>query len=120
VDGAAVEAGQIVLFKTRNSALWRLDRFVEEYVYLSGAAARRLVEIGVSAVGVDYLSVDAYGSGMEAHLALLGASVPVIEGLDLSAVDAGLYECVCLPLLLEGAEGAPARVIVRAIETTKR
>ena len=120
VDGAAVEAGEIVLFRTRNSALWRIDRFVEDYVYLSGAAARRLVEIGVRAVGVDYLSVDAYGLGMEAHLALLSASVPVIEGLDLSPVDAGLYECVCLPLLLEGAEGAPARVIVRAIEGAAR
>jgi arylformamidase len=115
VEGAAVEAGQMVLFKTRNSALWRIDRFVEDYVYLSGAAARRLLQKGVAAVGIDYLSIDRYGGGLDAHTILLGASVPVIEGLDLSAVEAGLYECICLPLLLQGAEGAPARVIVRAI-----
>ncbi len=115
VDGAGLEPGQIVLFKTRNSALWRIDRFAEDYVYLSGVAARRLVEKGVAAVGIDYLSIDRYGGGLDAHTILLRASVPIIEGLDLSAVDAGLYECVCLPLRLEGAEGAPARVIVRAI-----
>ncbi len=114
VEGADIQAGQMAFFKTRNSALLRLDRFAEDYVYLSAAAARRLVEIGVAAVGIDYLSIDGYRHGTDAHMTLLTASVPVIEGLDLSDVGAGLYDCVCLPLRLEGAEAAPARVIVRA------
>src|SRR5262249_21164944 len=47
---------------------------------------------------------------------LLGAGVVIIEGLDLSRVDAGFYDVVCLPLKILGADGAPARVAVRRRE----
>jgi arylformamidase len=39
----------------------------------------------------------------------------IIEGLNLSAVDAGEYELLCMPLLIEGADGAPARVALRTL-----
>jgi arylformamidase len=68
-------------------------------------------------VGIDYLSIDGFGQDeLRAHAMLLGAVIPVIEGLDLSDVGAGLYECICLPLRVEGGEAAPARVIVRPLE----
>jgi len=39
----------------------------------------------------------------------------IIEGLDLSAVRAGRYELICLPVKLHGSDGAPARAVLRPI-----
>ncbi|MDQ2900005.1 MAG: cyclase family protein, partial [Acidobacteriota bacterium] len=62
---------------------------------------------------VDYLSVGGFTKdGPETHEALLSAGVWVIEGLNLSGIEPGDYDLVCLPLLLIGAEGAPARAIL--------
>jgi arylformamidase len=118
VEAHLTEGCGIVLFKTRNSALWRQVGFYASYVSLSAGAAEYLVKKGVSAVGIDYLSIDAFGQDeLKAHATLLCASIPVIEGLDLSHVGAGLYECICLPLRVEGGEAAPARVIVRPLQS---
>src|SRR5262249_2694275 len=51
--------------------------------------------------------------GEEVHRTLLAAGVVVLEGLDLRAAQPGRYELLCLPLLVEGADGAPARVVLR-------
>ena len=37
----------------------------------------------------------------------------VIEGLNLAEIKSGYYELICLPLKLEGADGAPCRVVLR-------
>jgi kynurenine formamidase len=37
----------------------------------------------------------------------------VIEALNLADVDPGVYEMYCLPLRIVGADGAPARVVLR-------
>jgi arylformamidase len=46
------------------------------------------------------------------HQILLESGVIALETVDLSAVPAGAYELVCLPLKISGAEGAPARAIL--------
>jgi arylformamidase len=109
LDPAAVPAGaERVLFKTPNSRLWEREEFSQEFVALDGAAARALVERGVRLVGIDYLTI----GDEEAHRVLLGAGVVAVEGLDLREVEPGEYRLVCAPLKLEGAEGAPARVLL--------
>jgi arylformamidase len=114
----AIAAGERVLFKTTNSAQsWKSDEFDEDFVFISQDGARYLAERGVRTVGVDYLSVGGYKQdGVETHQALLGAGIWIIEGLNLGGVEPGEYELVCLPLRLVGAEGAPARAILRRIE----
>ena len=109
--------GERILFKTRNSALWhRTNDFSENFVYVTLEAAVYLVRRGVSIVGVDYLSVGGFHQDCgEVHRTLLGAGIWLIEGLDLSAVEAGRYELVCLPLKIENGDGAPARAAVRRI-----
>jgi arylformamidase len=37
----------------------------------------------------------------------------VIEGLDLREVEPGIYDTLCLSLRNVGADGAPARVLLR-------
>jgi arylformamidase len=104
-----------VLLRTPNSALWNSsDGFHSDYTYITEGGANFLVDQGVKVVGVDYLSVEQFKkAGAPAHRALLGSGVIVIEGLDLSDVDAGQYEMYCLPLRLANGDGAPARVVLK-------
>jgi arylformamidase len=103
-----------VLIKTANSRLWGVPEFHKDYVGVTEAGARYLVEHGVKVVGVDYLSVEEFKKpGAPAHRALLGGGVIVIEGLNLRDVDPGTYDMYCLPLRIVGADGAPARVLLR-------
>jgi arylformamidase len=105
--------GERLLFRTRNSKRWSEPGFAADFVYLSLEGARFLVERKVRTVGIDYLSIAGMDEGVPTHRALLGAGVCIIEGLDLSKVEPGSYEMVCLPLRLAGADGAPARVVLR-------
>ncbi len=103
-----------LLLKTANSRLWGSPEFHEDFIGVSEGAARFLVDRGVKVVGVDYLSVEPYKTpGAPTHHVLLGAGTIVIEGLNLRDVEPGTYEMFCLPLAVVGADGAPARVILR-------
>ena len=103
-----------VLIKTSNSRLWGSPEFHQDFVGVSEAGAKYLVEHGIKVVGVDYLSVEQFKNpGAPAHHALLGAGIIVIEGLNLRDVDPGVYEMFCLPLRVVGSDGAPARVVLR-------
>jgi arylformamidase len=114
----AIQQGERLLFKTQNSTrCWKSDTFVEDFVYVSQEAARYLASLGVRTVGVDYLSVGGYTrDGLETHRALLEAGIWIIEGLDLSQVEPGIYDLICLPLKIAQSDGAPARAIVRKAE----
>ncbi len=103
-----------VLLKTSNSALWNGEGFHEDYTHLTDGGARYLVEQGVKVVGIDYLSVEQFKkAGAPAHRALLSQGVVIIEGLNLSEAEPGMYEMYCLPLRVAGGDGAPARVILK-------
>ena len=92
----------------------RSDGFHSDYTYLTEGGAKFLVDQGVKVVGVDYLSVEQFKkAGAPAHRMLLGNGVIIIEGLNLSDADAGQYEMYCLPLRIAGADGAPARVVLK-------
>jgi arylformamidase len=103
-----------VLLKTPNSALWNGTAFKPDYTYLAESGARYLVDQGVKVVGIDYLSIEQFKkAGAPAHRALLSQGVIIIEGLNLSDVEPGMYEMYCLPLRIAGADGAPARVVLK-------
>jgi arylformamidase len=103
-----------VLIKTSNSRLWGDPTFHTNYIGVGESAARYLVEQGVTVVGVDYLSVEPFKTpNAPTHHILLGAGTIVIEGLNLRDVAPGVYEMFCLPLNVVGADGAPARVVLR-------
>jgi arylformamidase len=108
-----------LLLRTRNSELWRegVNEFRTDYAALTPDAARWIVERGIKLVGIDYLSIERYGEGSTVHQSLLKSNVVILEGLNLSDVEPGIYNLICLPLMLVGAEGAPARaVLVRSNE----
>jgi len=104
---------QRVLFKTDNSPRWVDHGFHKDFVYLEPQAAEFLVERGLRLVGIDYLSIDPFGSQKHpTHFVLLPNNVVVLEGLNLSQVAPGRYHMVALPLNLQNADGAPTRVIL--------
>ena len=109
--------GERILFKTLNSSrCWQSDSFFEDFVYISREAAQYLARLQVQTVGVDYLSVGGYRlDGQATHLALLSAGIWIIEGLNLSQVQPGAYDLICLPLKMLGSEGAPARAILQRV-----
>ena len=113
----AIQRSERILFKTSNSTrCWTQNEFVKDFVYISREAAAYLAEKQIQTVGVDYLSVGGfYKDGHDTHAALLGAHIWIIEGLDLSQVQPGTYELVCLPIKIFGSEGAPARAILRPL-----
>jgi arylformamidase len=104
-----------VLLRTRNSALLSQKQFVPDYTYLAPDGAEYLVDKGVELVGIDYLSIEQFHSGHHrTHRTLLAKSVVILEGLDLSAPPPGEYQLICLPLRIEGCDGAPARAVLIA------
>ncbi len=108
-----------ILFKTRNSAFWSESesQFRKDFTYLSLDAAQRLVQQGLKLVGIDYLSIEKFGSeNHETHVALLSHGVVILEGLNLADISPGHYELICLPLRLRSnlGDGAPARVVLRS------
>jgi arylformamidase len=103
-----------VLFKTSNSRLWGSPEFHQDYVGITASGAEHLIAHGIKLVGVDYLTVEEFKKpGAPAHHALLGGGAIIIEGLNLRDVEAGIYDLLCLPLRVVGADGAPARVLLR-------
>ena len=109
-----------VLFKTRNSNFWNEPEkgFRQDFTYISPDAAKILVEKDIKLVGIDYLSVDKFGSeDFQTHITLLEKEIVIIETLDLREISAGEYELVCLPLkyIGGGGDGSPARTILRKL-----
>lgn len=105
-----------LLLRTKNSNLWKnsVQKFNSEYVAITPEAARWIVNHEIQVVGIDYLSIQLYHDKTSAtHEILLENNIIVVEGLNLECVEQGVYEFICLPINIQGAEGAPARAILR-------
>ena len=105
---------QRVLFKTHNSQYWKTcpNEFQENFVSLSLDGANYLIDQGVKLVGIDYLSISPADDFRPVHSRLMENDIAIIETLDLSKVEPGIYTLVCLPLKLKGVEGAPVRAVL--------
>ena len=115
-----IKKGQRILLRTRNSInrILYKDNFTENFIYMEEDAAELLVSRGIRALGVDYLSVGGYKkNGPNIHRILLGAGIPVIEGLDLNSARPGNYYMICLPMKIRNSDGAPARVLLKSTKT---
>lgn len=110
-----IKEGDAVLFKTKNSVngLYKSGTFSERFVYMTKEAAELCVDLGISLVGIDYISIERYGDDASpVHHILLKNDVLILEGIDLSRIYPGEYTLVALPLRIKGAEGAPARAML--------
>jgi arylformamidase len=119
IDQQALEKAPLgdhvrVLFKTDNGPRLFEPSFHQDFVHLTEDGARYLVQKNIRLVGNDYLSIERYKNpGAPVHHILLEAGVLVVEGVNLLDVPAGPYEIFCLPIKIKGADGAPARILLR-------
>jgi kynurenine formamidase len=78
-------AGRAVLLHTGWDRHWGTERYGRGAPFLTGEAARWLVEQGAALVGIDSLNIDdaepEAGGARPAHSALLAAGIPVVEHL---------------------------------------
>jgi arylformamidase len=98
-----------LLFKT--GSFPNPDAFNTDFVAFAPGLIEWLIERGAVLVGIDTPSVDPFESkALPAHHATRsGPAISILEGLDLRAVDPGLYELIALPLKLHGADASPVR-----------
>lgn len=107
-----IQKDDIVLFKTVNSLTPATGKFTPHFTYLEASGAQYLAEIGVKAVGIDYLGIERSQPDHLTHTTLMHADVVIVEGLRLEFIVPGEYIFVCLPLNIIGLEAAPARAIL--------
>ena len=103
-----------VLLRTSNSRLWHPARpFRTDFVYLAPDGADWLVERDVLLVGIDYLSIEGYGvSGAPTHKRLLGAGIPILEGLDLFKIQPGRWQMAAFPLRIKDGDAGLTRAVL--------
>jgi arylformamidase len=105
----------ILLIYTGSSEYWMKDKKIKyNFTYLEPCAAQWIVDHNIKCVGIDTFSVEKYGSKQGlSHKILLSNSVGIIENLNsnLKNLSGKRIFLVCLPLLLEGVDGSPARTL---------
>lgn len=103
-----------LIFKTGNSKFWKQKpvQFRDDFTALDSSAAEWIAEREIKVVGIDWFSISTMDDLFEPHKILLESGIVIIENLDLSEIQAGIYMLFCLPLKLVGTDGAPARAIL--------
>jgi len=114
LEGIDLDQHRRILFKTKNSLdYYKRPEFYEKFIYLDKSACELMVQHSVLTVGLDYITVDPFGSAdFPAHHTLLWNGVCIIECISLDGVEAGEYYLMCLPLKLKGTDGANARAVL--------
>ncbi len=80
--------------------------------YFSPEGAKALAETGLLLVGIDAPSVGGGDTQRETHTAFLQKPVALLEGLRLDNAPDGDFLLLSQPLLVGGAEAAPARAVL--------
>jgi arylformamidase len=100
-----------VLFKTGSfpdPELWNAD-----FAALSAELIEYLWRSGVHLVGIDTPSIDPQEDKvLESHNAIAARDMAILEGLDLTDVQPGLYTLIAFPLKLEHADASPVRAVL--------
>ena len=114
VIGPGSLAGRLRGVRTLLLKTWfsRREQFDPGHPALSLEAADLIVEAGITCLGTDAPSIEAFSGDGSVHRRLLGGGTVVLELLDLAAVPEGDYHMVALPMRLAGADGSPVRAIL--------
>lgn len=102
--------GDIVLLFTSYISKFKSPDYFIDYPILSEATAHALAEKQIRIVGMDSPSPDK--SPYTIHKILLKKEIMILENLtNLGSLVGKRFKCVIAPLKIEGADGAPCRVI---------
>jgi arylformamidase len=100
-----------LLLKT---GVWRDSKIFPEWIpVIAPDVAEWLGKRKVKLLGLDLPSVDSIEAKILVnHHALAAAGVAIVESLDLSEIEAGVYHFSALPLRITGGDAAPVRAIL--------
>jgi len=89
------------------------ERLFKNYPVPDESVVRWILDSEVKCLGTDAISVDKINSNlMRNHKMLLGENVLIIEGLfNLNKVSSSIFFFIGAPIKIEGADGAPCRVM---------
>lgn len=110
-----IKEDDIVICYTGCSDRWGDESVTSNYTYLTEDAAKYFVSKKVRAVGIDFLSVEKFkAKDPVAHKTLLGSGIFIIESLSstVKRFAGKRVLLICLPIKLQGGDGAPSRVVV--------
>jgi kynurenine formamidase len=107
--------GKALLVHTGWDAHWRTDRYFENHPHLTGELAEKLVEAGVTLVGIDSFNIDSTDNDTRpVHSALLGAGIPIVEHLcNLGAVPERRARFFAVPVKVKGMGTFPVRAFAK-------
>lgn len=92
------------------------ERFPQTFIYPSPTLAAHLASRDILLLGSEAPSMDAaHSKRLPGHNALHKHRIAILEWLDLSQVDDGLYKLVALPLKIAGGDGSPVRAALRTL-----
>lgn len=88
-------------------------RFPDSVPVIAADVPHYLASKGIRLLGVDVPSVDAVESkDLPNHHALAKFGIHILESLDLSGVEPGIYQLSALPIRVTGADAAPVRAVL--------
>jgi arylformamidase len=111
--GVELRAGDIALIRTDMHKLWKTPRAHDRPV-LSIDATRYLVEeVGIHCIGTDATGLEVRGrNDQPVHELLFTHDVAMVESLtNLDRLRSTRFEIIILPLMVEGLDACPVRVV---------
>jgi arylformamidase len=111
LSSALIERAGRLLLKT---GVWQDSKVFPDWIPVIAADVPEwLRERKVKLIGLDLPSVDAIeAKTLVNHHALAAAGVAIVESLDLTGVEAGIYHFSALPLKIAGGDAGPVRAIL--------
>ena len=108
---ASLEQAPRLLLKT---GVWKDSKVFPDWIpVIAPDVPEWLRERKVKLLGLDLPSVDAIDAKkLTNHYALAAARIAIVESLDLSEVEAGIYHLSALPLKIAGGDAGPVRAIL--------
>jgi arylformamidase len=110
-SSALLERAPRLLLKT---GVWKDSKVFPDWIpVIAPDVPEWLRERKVKLIGLDLPSVDAIeAQKLVNHHALAAAGVAIVESLDLSEIEAGVYHFSALPLKIAGGDAGPVRAIL--------
>src|SRR5436190_3845066 len=107
----SLEQAPRLLLKT---GVWQNSKVFPEWIpVMAPDVPAWLQDRKVKLVGLDLPSVDPIeAKKLLNHYALGGARIAIVESLDLSGVEAGIYHFAALPLKIAGGDAGPVRAVL--------
>ena len=111
VFSSSIEQAPRLLLRT---GVWKDSKVFPEWIpVMAPDVPEWLRERKVKLLGLDLPSVDPIeAKKLSNHYALAAARIAIVESLDLSEIEAGIYHFSALPLKIAGGDAGPVRAIL--------